>query len=284
MHARVNGTRLFYTLHGQGRPLLVMHGGPGLSHAYLRPWLDRLGDRVQLIYYDQRGSGRSGPLGTPAEVGSFETWAADAEALRVHLGHERLLVFGHSFGGFLALEYAVRYGVHLDGLVLCATAPTIHYHTVVEAAARTVRERAELRPLLRALARRGATAGRRSRTPAEVVAARRARLAEHFRLHDPGADPPTGQTGYPAATSPHDSGVALPIPDPPPTLANITAPTLVIAGRRDPVAPPERGPIPLAGALPNTELVLLEESGHFPFMEEPDAFTARVAAWLNRFA
>lgn len=278
MQVQVNGTRLFYTTHGRGRPLLVLHGGFGLGHAYLRPWLDRLGDRLQLIYYDHRGSGRSAPLGELG-AGGIETWAADADALRAHLGHERLLVFGHSFGGFLAQEYAVRYGSRVDGLILCATAPAIHYHAVMAAATQTYLRRQELRPLVRFFARRGAAHGR-PRIAGEELHARLARLSEAFQLHDPAALAAPDEAAAPAG-SPRDSSVALPIPDLPPTLAHVAAPTLVIAGRRDRVVPPERGALPLHAALPRARLALLAGSGHFPFIEEPEAFTRAVVDWLH---
>jgi proline iminopeptidase len=277
MEAQVNRTRLFYITHGRGHPLLVLHGGLGLSHAYLRPWLDRLGDRTELIYYDQRGSGRSARLHTIDE-GSIGVWAEDAEALRAALGHERILLFGHSFGGFLALEYAVRHPQRVAGLILCATAATVDLAAVRAAATDTYLRRAELRPLLRFFARRGAATGRPRRVGPEETEARLMLLADHFRLHDAANEP---SEGYPAR-SPRDPAVAAPVPDPPPTLQAITAPALVIGGRRDPIIPPERGPLPLHAALPNAELALLEGSGHFPFIDEPETFTRVVGTWLNR--
>jgi proline iminopeptidase len=277
MEARVNGTRLFYATHGRGRPLLVLHGGLGLGHAYLRPWLDQLGDRVELIYYDHRGSGRSARL-RAIDEGSIDAWAADAEALRAALGHERTLLFGHSFGGFLAQEYAVRYPQRVAGLILCATAPTVDLAAVRAAATETYLRRDALRPLLRFFARRGASAGHGGRVGPEETAARLARLADHFRLH--GA-PTGGSEGYPAAP-PRDPAVAAPVPDLPPTLQAIAAPALVIGGRRDPVVPPEGGPLPLHAALPNAELALLDGSGHFPFIDEPETFARVVGTWLNR--
>lgn len=58
--AKINGADLFYLTRGEGLPCLVMHGGLGLDHTYLHPWLDPLGDTLQLVYYDHRGNGRSG--------------------------------------------------------------------------------------------------------------------------------------------------------------------------------------------------------------------------------
>src|SRR6516162_10743394 len=132
MQARVNQTELFYTSFGEGRPMFMMHGGLGFDHTYFRPWLDPLGDRVQLIYYDHRGNGRS-QRPTSYDGISHDTWTADADALRSYLGDELIILFGHSYGGFLAQEYALRYGQHLRGLILSCTAPALDYPEVTRA-------------------------------------------------------------------------------------------------------------------------------------------------------
>ncbi|TMC88780.1 MAG: alpha/beta fold hydrolase [Chloroflexi bacterium] len=124
MQALINGNEIFYTIHGQGRPMLLMHGGSGLDHTYFRPWLDSLGDRVELIYYDQLGHGRSTRPENYEGIG-LDTWADEADALRASLGYDRIILFGHSFGGFIAQEYALRHGDHLAGLILCDTAPAL---------------------------------------------------------------------------------------------------------------------------------------------------------------
>ena len=107
-----------------------MHGGSGLDHTQFRPWLDTLGDRVQLIYYDQLGQGRSTRPLSYDEI-SIDTWAQEADALRASLGYDKIILFGYSFGGFIAQEYALRYGDHLDGLILCDTAPALDYPEII---------------------------------------------------------------------------------------------------------------------------------------------------------
>lgn len=124
-YANVNGVRLFCREVGQGRPCLLMHGGLGLDHAHLHPWLDPLGDVLRLIYYDHRGNGRS-------ERPFQRTWprtelTADAETLRRELGLGRIVLFDHSYGGFLAPEYALRYPGSLSHLILADTAPAVDY-------------------------------------------------------------------------------------------------------------------------------------------------------------
>ena len=110
----------------------MLHGGLGLDRSTLRPWLDPLGDRARLVFLDLRGCGLSEPIPTGAPV-THATWVDDADALRDHLGLERWTVFGHSYGGFLALEYALRYPERTAGLVLCSTAPAFDHAGVAMA-------------------------------------------------------------------------------------------------------------------------------------------------------
>ncbi len=136
MQAQINGNEVFYTTNGQGRPMLLMHGGSGLDHTYFRPWLDTLSDQVQLIYYDQLGQGRSTRPESYEGI-SMATWAEEADALRASLGHEHIILLGHSFGGFIAQEYALGHDDHLDGLILCDTAPVLDYQDVIMANAQS---------------------------------------------------------------------------------------------------------------------------------------------------
>src|SRR5215213_1668466 len=91
--AHLNGTELFYVEIGEGLPCLVMHGGLGFDHIYMHPWLDPLGDVMHLVYYDHRGNGRSGR--PPWATLAWERLCADADALRGHLGFEKVAVIGH---------------------------------------------------------------------------------------------------------------------------------------------------------------------------------------------
>src|SRR3954453_17908024 len=137
MLATINGTEIYYELIGSGRPLMLMHGGLGIDHNYFRPWLDPLADDFQLIFFDFSGNGRS-PRASFEGV-THETWADEADGLRQHLGIDRMVLYGLSYGGFLAQEYAIRHQEHLDGLILGSTAPTFDYG---DAMAENVKKRA----------------------------------------------------------------------------------------------------------------------------------------------
>jgi proline iminopeptidase len=115
---RIRDADLFVEVVGEGPPLLLMHGGPGLDHISLTPFR-QLADRHTVVFYDHRCNGRSV---APIESMTWENLTADADALRERLGFDRWAVLGHSFGGHVALEYAFRYPDRASRLVLLDTA------------------------------------------------------------------------------------------------------------------------------------------------------------------
>src|SRR5262249_52391310 len=102
----IHQTQLFYTRTGTGVPCLAMHGGLGIDHRSLLD-LARLNDSFEFVFYDHRYHGRSGR--PPLESLSHAQFADDAEGLRQHLHLGKVAVLGHSYGGFIALEYVLRY-------------------------------------------------------------------------------------------------------------------------------------------------------------------------------
>ncbi|MFW9896164.1 MAG: alpha/beta fold hydrolase [Candidatus Thorarchaeota archaeon] len=127
---KIHDTNLFYTTTGSGTPFIVMHGGLGLDHTYFRPELDQLSEHMQLIYYDYRGHGRSGPC--PITTITWEQLADDAEELRIILNHEKVGIIGHSGGGLVALKYAIKYTQNLSHLILMNTFPAFDNFHVKE--------------------------------------------------------------------------------------------------------------------------------------------------------
>src|SRR5712692_4585042 len=116
----VNGVRLFTRRAGAGPPVVVLHGGPGASHDYLLPQYDALARHRALLYYDQRGGGRSpAPRDTPL---GWREHVADLEALRQHWNIERLVLVGYSWGGLLAVLYSLEHPDRIERLALIAPA------------------------------------------------------------------------------------------------------------------------------------------------------------------
>jgi proline iminopeptidase len=275
MEAHVNGTRLFYTRIGSGRLLLVMHGGLGWDHTYLRPSLDALGGQATVIYYDHRGNGRSAAPDDWTSV-DHATWTGDADALRDHLGDERIVLFGHSYGGFLALEYALRYPDRLDGLILCTTGPAFAHQEVAIANAQERGTPDQVQTLFDLLSRPVAQTS-------DLRSGIKAILPIYF--HDPDEAPLdriTDEMTFCVQAFNRASFHCLPHYDVRDRLSEIDVPALVLGGRDDWIMPPAHSVEPLGASLPNAEATIFERSGHFPFIEERPLFAEVVTDWLYR--
>jgi proline iminopeptidase len=116
-----NGVRLYTRRVGAGTPVVVLHGGPGAHHDYLLPQYDLLARGRTLLYYDQRGGGRS-PLPRDVPAG-WREHVADLEALRSHWHLERVTLLGYSWGGLLAVLYALAHPERVARLALVCPAP-----------------------------------------------------------------------------------------------------------------------------------------------------------------
>src|SRR3954468_21028877 len=145
MRARVNGVELFFDVHGSGlradgarlieKPVLVaLHGGPGFDHSMFVPWLLPLTDIAQVVCVDHRGNGRSSR--PPLETCTIDAMADDIEALRQHLGLEKIIPLGVSFGGMVALTYALKYPQSVAGLIAGVTAASHEFRASAMCAAR----------------------------------------------------------------------------------------------------------------------------------------------------
>jgi len=117
-----HGFRLYCRDVGQGQAIVVVHGGPDFDHFYFLPELDRLAESFRLVYYDQRGRGRSAEGIRPEDV-TLGSELDDLDRVRSFLGLESIAVLGHSWGGVLAMAYAVRYPDRVSHLVLMGTGP-----------------------------------------------------------------------------------------------------------------------------------------------------------------
>ena len=260
----VRDVSLFVKVMGRGYPLLLMHGGPGLDYTTLDS-LEPLADRFRLIFYDHRCNGRSTGA---AETMTFDNLTADAEALRQTLGFEEWAVAGHSFGGNVALEYALRYPASVSHLLLldsCAdawwyeeSAPTIlgkrGYNAKTVAAARRFYNGElapdEVYPIVRKFLRAYFYKFSLRDLPTAIRAARRLKMRHDAHVF-----------GF---------GTTLKNWSVMDRLGEISAPTLVLGGRMDFLFPPEHQAI-LADRIPNSRLEIIERAGHSAHAEQADA-------------
>lgn len=115
-----NGVMIYYKIFGRGKPLVIVHGGPGASHDYFLPYVTPLARHYQLIFIDERGSGRSQTLDDVSAY-TVENMVEDVEAVRQALGLGQVSLLGHSYGGVLAQAYALKYQKNLSALILAST-------------------------------------------------------------------------------------------------------------------------------------------------------------------
>ena len=118
----VDGGRIWYRITGRGpgTPVILLHGGPGYSSYYLKPF-EALGDDRPVIRYDQLGGGRSDRLTDTTRM-TIDHFVRELDSLRSHLGCDRVLLFGHSWGTILAVEYYRAHPEHVGGMVLGSAA------------------------------------------------------------------------------------------------------------------------------------------------------------------
>ena len=274
----VNGTQLFVHREGSGEPAIVIHGGPVLDHSYLQPYLAPLGDELELVFYDQRLSGRSDGVVDSTSV-RLDTFVDDIEALRQALGLGRVHLIAHSWGGLLAMKYAAAYSGQLRSLVLLdPMAPT---------AALWREEEQELGASLVPQDTVGAGALRATeafaaREPAALEAVLRHSFRSQFRVRSLAAEL-TFHIGEDYLERSRQFGFIigdLTTFDLMEALRDVEVPTLILYGEDEPGA--SIGGDAIAEAIPSAQRVTIPASGHFPFMEQPQAFLDAVRAFLAR--
>ncbi|HLT61675.1 MAG TPA: alpha/beta hydrolase [Microlunatus sp.] len=270
---KINGNRLAVEVLGpEDAPVIITHhGAPGLgSRAEPKASFGRLADSYRVLVFDARGSGVSegkGPF-------SHEQWAADIEGLREWIGAERICMAGGSYGGFMAMEYAIRYPDRVAALVLRDTAPDNSHSE---------------------LARRNALASDRVTIDMEKfdrIDEGRVRDDDDLRdcwreilpLYDFEYDPAAVErkvaaTPYRYEAHNYAFSKNLPNYDLKPQLPGITAPTLITVGRTDWITPVSCSET-IAELIPDSRLVVFERSGHSPQIEEAEAWTATVREFL----
>jgi proline iminopeptidase len=266
----VRGVRLYERRIGAGPEVVVLHGGPGAHHDYLLPGFDLLARRRTLVYYDQRGGGRS-PVAREVPVGWREQ-VADLEALRVLWGRDQLVLAGYSWGGLLALLYALEHPGRVERLALISTAP-------VWRGAREIFEQRFLErgasPVIQQMRAELASSGLKERDP-ERYRRRAFELSVAGYFHDPDRVKDltpfriTGRTQTEVWESLGDFDLRPRLPD-------IGVPAVVLHGDDDPI-PLEASRILAQGLA--APLHVLPDCGHVPYVEAPDRFVELLDPFL----
>lgn len=276
--ASYDGTVLGYRRTGSGRPLVCLSGGPGLTPDYLGD-LGGLGGSRELILPVTRGTGESA---TPADPASYrcDRMVADVEALRAHLGLDRMDLLGHSAAADLATLYAAANPERLAHLILLTPVTFALGLSLTDEEFEASMERRSAQPWYPA-ARAAAHAA--SAPGADSIEIRRAyaplfygRWDDAARAHaeiEFGQRVPAVEAGYYAdgAFAPENTRAAL---------GSLTAPVLVYAGGLD-VNPTGKLAGQAAALFRSGRLVVQPGGGHFPWLDDPAWFTAAITSFLG---
>lgn len=266
----VRGVAIFQRRIGQGPPVVVLHGGPGAHHDYLLPGFDRLARGRTLLYYDQRGGGRSA---VPREVPvGWREHVADLEALRQAWGLERLALAGYSWGALLALLYAVEHPTRVSHLALVSPAPCWRAARAEFEARFAARSTS---PAIAAMRRELQASGLKERDP-EAYRRRLFELSVAGYFHDPSRVRDltpfriTGRTQQEVWDSLGEFDLRE-------AIETLKIPALVLHGDDD--------PIPVESARATASLLaapfhLLPDCGHVPYVEAADQFERLLDAFL----
>lgn len=282
MYASLRGTQLFFdvedfsfytgTVIPPSKPVLIaVHGGPGVDHTTLRPALSRLTLEAWVVYVDQRGSGRSAR--GPRHTYTLENNVEDLEALRKYLGFDRIALLGYSYGGMVALSYAIRYPQVLSNLIVVASAASFHFIERAKAILRTRgtsfqiqlaeqlwegtfqsdAEYTRFLDALRPLYSLSAVEDVYNERPARIVS------------HEPANEAFGGFLRWFDLRG---------------QLTKITARTLVIGAEYDWICHPEFS-TEIASEISGAELHIFKDSGHKIMEDQPEAFVRLVSQFLS---
>lgn len=282
------GYRTWYRSVEQGEavpgrlPVLCLHGGPGSNHDYLEP-LEALADAGRrVVFYDQLGGGNSDQPHDPT-LWTVELFVEEVAAVRQALGLECVHVLGQSWGGMLAMEYALTQPTGLASIVV-ADSPASMVQWVAEAN----RLRADLPPDVQATLLAHEAAG--TTDSAEYQAAIMVFYRRHLCRLDPWPECLTrsfekmmrNPEVYNTMNGPSEFHVIGTIKDWDITdrLGEIGVPALIIGGRYDEATPAITETV--HRGIPGSEWVIFEQSSHLPHLEEPERFLQVVCDFFDR--
>ena len=278
-HVDIGDTRLFVVERGQGYPLFLVHGGPGLDHHMFGDYLDALTDRFRLILVDLRANGLSDTC--PPETWTLQQMAKDLNLLADAMGLKKYALLGHSYGAFVVLQNAVDFPGAASQIIVSSGLPSAKY---LEAVWKNLEkfEPMELREqVTKSWEREKAVQTRQEvdqllhdQLPFQFGNPLDPRIAEFEKRTAGGVNSPDILRFFANA----DYG-GIEVED---KLSSVTQPVLVLAGRGDRTCTIE-GTEAMARGLPQAELVVFENSGHMTYVEENNKYVSVVCDFLSRY-
>ncbi|MGA9292912.1 MAG: proline iminopeptidase-family hydrolase [Ignavibacteriaceae bacterium] len=285
-----NGVMIYYEEFGNGKPLMIVHGGPGATHDYFLPYLLPLAKHNRLIFIDERGSGKSQKLEDSTQY-TVENMVEDVEAVRAALGLGKMSLLGHSYGGVLAQAYALKYQKNLTHLILCSTFPSTSQMNEV-----FVKIKEKMSPDLRERINKMEKEGlfghglpyeqNRYTNDYMIAAWGEGYFPYIYQKHpDPDYDPTSGGlawTLYREMWGSHGEYIIdgnLKSVEYVDRLHTIKVPTLINCGDHDECDPSLSKE--MHEKIPGSKLVIFPQSGHMTFVDQPDMFINTVEDFLH---
>lgn len=272
------GDSIYYKTVGVGDPLVIIHGGPVLDHSYLFNHLMPLAQNHQLIFYDQRACGKS-QIEIPAERMTFDAFVKDIDQIRVHLGLNKISVLGHSWGGLVAMHYAMRNESRIDKLILSnSMAPTALWWDAENsaiAAQYTAEDRAKLDKLVSSGLLRSKEAGKYIEQMMKISF--KSQFYDMTKMDQLALNIPNNHALRSAVFMQLSKEMAD--YDLRKGLSNYHQPVLLIAGEIEPST--ELYLAEFTSVFENAKSELIPDSGHFPFIEQPSLYRSLIQDFLD---
>ncbi len=279
-YVQVDAGKLFYEKFGSGEPILVVHGA-GMGHTCFLPQMLELAKDYQLIFYDQRGSGKSLDAALGPQYVNIEKFTKDLEDLRSQLNLEKVVLVGHSWGGFLAMNYALEYPHHVSKLILLDSAASNY-----EGQKAFEKEFAKrLEPIQDKIAPFYHLEDFQKLSAEEMGNLYRNLFVAHFanpnniKYLTIDSDKKSILSGYQVCMEMSRTSWPKPEANLLPHLPNLKVPTLIIHGDRDVI--PLYTAQQTKNAMPHAKLVCLKNCGHFPFIEQQEKTFEEIRKFLQ---
>jgi proline iminopeptidase len=275
----VNGIRIYSEIIGHGAPIIILHGGPGLDHTYLLPQFQELSKYHKLIFYDQRGSGKSGGKVDSLSI-TIDNFISDLEGLRKALHIQKMNLFGHSWGTLLGMYYACRYPEHVKSIILAntmgATSEFLLPFITNRESRRTSKDSAAILQIM-------SSNEFIKRDPAVMDKFARIFFRSYF-LNQSLADSLTlsfnNTTAQNLLTIFNLFGKFLSNYNIREKLKKLNCPVLIIHGDYDPI--PLKYAAELNSIIKGSKFVVLKNCGHFSFVEAPETLFTECESFLTK--
>lgn len=277
----INGTTLYHKTIGEGDPIMVLHGGPGLFHDYLLPHYEELArEGYQLIFYDQRGSGKSA---FPKDTSTLrkDVFVEDLEGMRKAMGLEKMTILGHDWGALLGMYYASKYPEKVNKMILSNPTPVTN-EMYNKAYSNKLNKRSD--SLNKQIVAIMNTEKFKNRDP--EVFKKAFLLREKTNIANPdNLESAFSNLEFTKETAEHYMLVGdimdkhfwdYDLRD---SLKNITAPVLIIHGDIDNI--PFEATQQISENLPDNTVRVLKKAGHYPHAEVPKEFSDAVDHFLD---